>query len=824
MKQALNRYIVFKEEWTMKKNIIIYLLLTLTVTAGCSWYRAVEFNARYGPPQSVDRQLSHPVPGMVSFHDQVQPILEKRCDVCHGCYDAPCQLKLTSFEGLDRGGSKNLVYDALRLSAAQPTRLFVDADSAREWRKLDFHPVLNERKQERDINLENSVLNLMLLLKKNNPLPQTDLLPETFDLRLDHDYICTTAEEFSDYSEKYPLWGMPYALPGLNDNEMETIVQWVAEGGKVVIKPGLSDQAEQIISVWETFFNGESYQEQLVSRYLFEHLFIGRIHFDSLPDREFYQLVRSKTPPGQPVAEINTIRPYDDPGVEKFYYRFRRVDSTIVVKDHTVYYMGPEKMDRLRELFLKDDYAVTHLPSYDSLDRANPFKTFAAIPAKSRYQFLLDDADFFIMGFIKGPVCRGQIALNVINDHFFVVFTDPEKDKLSNDTAFLSDMSEYLRLPIEAESNLNILTVWHNYRDLQKQYLDAREQYLNDVDPEHKSKSLDFIWDGDRTNKNACLTVFRHYDSASVANGFVGKMPKTGWVIDFPLFERIHYLLVVGFNVFGNVGHQTESRIFMDYLRMEGESNFLTFLPKNCRQSIWDDWYIDPREESLNFFVDQYRGLSYETQIEFYTQNPKTEFFEMLMDYVGPEIAGIDYLNRCPNENCIDEATDAYEQEADRQMQRLADMKGHQVQVIPDVTFVHVVTDDPDKDLVYTVIRNKALSNNSMMFEEDRRRIIDNDTLTVVKGYVGSYPNAFSRIPIDQMEPTIDQYLRIKDVVGYYNFSKSFSIQRNCPCFWEESDWHYKKSLELQPIEGGLFDMYRFHRIGEKADKKITRW
>lgn len=119
----------------------------------------------------------------------VSPILEQRCDVCHSCYDAPCQLKLTSFDGLERGGSKKLVYDAARLSAERPTRLFIDADSVKEWREMDFQPVLNEREQTPEANLENSVLNLMLELKKEYPLPETDLLPQVFDLRLSRDYI-----------------------------------------------------------------------------------------------------------------------------------------------------------------------------------------------------------------------------------------------------------------------------------------------------------------------------------------------------------------------------------------------------------------------------------------------------------------------------------------------------------------------------------------------------------------------------------------------------------------------------------------------------------
>jgi hypothetical protein len=174
--------------------------------------------------------------------------------------------------------------------------------------------------------------------------------------------------------------------------------------------------------------------------------------------------------------------------------------------------------------------------------------------------------------------------------------------------------------------------------------------------------------------------------------------------------------------------------------------------------------------------------------------------------------------------DCVDEATDRYEQEADLQMKRMSALKGRQVEVFPDLTFVHVVTGSPDNDLVYSVIRNKELSNNSMMFKEDRRRVFADDTLTVVKGYVGSYPNAFTRIPIDQMAPTLDRYLQIKDDIGYYHFAKKFSVQRNCPCFWEEADWHNKNTIELNPIEGGLFDLYRFHRIGEKADEKIINW
>jgi hypothetical protein len=806
----------------MPKKIILLVAL-IGVIGGCSVFKTIEFRQKYGPAQpGVDRRVAATAAGEVSFYKDVQPILERRCSVCHSCYDAPCQLKTTCFEGIDRGGTKALVYNAARLTADRPTRLHIDADSAEGWRELGFHPVLNERDPTPVADLENSVLNLMLQLKKEHPLPPTDLLSETFDLRLDHDYICTTAEEFEDFKEKYPLWGMPYALPGLTDRERETIVDWLRQGAHITPLPPPSDQAARLIGTWETFLNGPSLKEQLMSRYLYEHLFIGRIHFQSLPAREFYRLVRSKTPPGEPVVEINTVRPYDDPGVATFYYRFRRIEATIAVKDHTVYRMTRDKMARYRELFLGDDVVVTQRPSYDPATTANPFKTFAALPARSRYQFMLDDAHFFVEGFIKGPVCRGQVALNVINDHFFIAFFDPDRDRISNNTQFLSQVSDLLSIPSERKSTLRLLSTWYHYASLQKQFLTAREQYLMEQDPDDKANEINDIWDGDGANPNVLLTVFRHFDSASVVNGFVGKMPKTGWVIDYPLFERIHYLLVAGFNVFGNVGHQLETRLYMDFLRMEGESNFLSFLPIESRRELWADWYKGARKNAENYLDEQYHGLERPTDIVYHTADPKTEFFQQLIAHAGTATNPDDFLNRCPDDNCTDVNASPLEQRADRAMRRVADMRGRQVQPLPDVMFVHVATGDDNQDLAYTIVRNKALSNNSMLFDENRRRVLDDDTLTVVKGYTGSYPNAFSRIPIDEIEARIDAYLRIQNMLDYYNYAKEHGIQRSSPNFWAESDWHYRKFLKSKPVEAGLFDMYRYHRIGEKSDASFT--
>ena len=74
---------------------------------------------------------------------------------------------------------------------------------------------------------------------------------------------------------------------------------------------------------------------------------------------------------------------------------------------------------------------------------------FEQIPLESRYNFLLDDIKYFIMTFIRGPVCKGQIALNVINDHFWIAFKDPKYDETILNKEFIKQNQKNLSLPNE---------------------------------------------------------------------------------------------------------------------------------------------------------------------------------------------------------------------------------------------------------------------------------------------------------------------------------------------------------------------------------------
>lgn len=126
----------------MTFKVLILSLLALLLAA-CS-DATDKLDEDFGHEQPRPRQLPIDSPLAQNFRQQVMPILEKRCVVCHGCYDAPCQLKLSSAEGIDRGASKDKIYAGERILGAEPSRLFIDAHNTDEWRDKGFTPVLND--------------------------------------------------------------------------------------------------------------------------------------------------------------------------------------------------------------------------------------------------------------------------------------------------------------------------------------------------------------------------------------------------------------------------------------------------------------------------------------------------------------------------------------------------------------------------------------------------------------------------------------------------------------------------------------------------------
>ncbi len=747
----------------------------------------------------------------ISYDNQVRPILESRCVSCHGCYDAPCQLKLSSPAGIHRGANKKRVYQGARIRADEPTRLFIDAMTTDEWRQKDFNTVLNEGDGNPLMNLENSVMYRMLRQKRLYPQARTGMLSDDFDLGLNREQSCPTLDEFDKYAAEHPKGGMPYAMPDLSRKEYTTLVHWLAQGALMPQDKAASKVAAKQVKRWETFLNGDSNKEKLVARYIYEHLFQAHLHFDGTEDREFYRLVRSGTGPGKPVEVIPTRRPYNDSG-GAVYYRIVRHQASIVAKTHVVYELSDKRMLRFRELFYEADYEVTSLPSYEVAVASNPIKTFAAIPVKSRYKFLLDESRFFLEGFIKGPVCRGQTALNVIEDQFWVVFFDPDADLMSLHDEFLNAAADYLASPSELEDNFKILSGKRRYRKLFQKYVQFKEAAIRDFDPVNINDAMRYIWNGDGRNANAALTIFRHLDSASVNFGFIGDYPETAWVIDYSVLERIHYLLVAGYDVYGNLGHQLNTRLYMDFLRTEAEDYFLAFLPAEKRQVIRDTWYQGIRRSNRDD-LGKVSWLNREFVSGYQSDDPQLELYRHFEQYLGPLTGDGDYINRCTTDKCKPKVNQDILR-ADKAMQQAAKMDGVIVQILPDVVFVRVkMGGKPEKDLAYTMISNKSYTSVTSMFADEQlmdRRDYEEDTQTVVRWLEGSYPGFFYVVELDDIELFVGEYNAIENRQQYEIFVARYGIRRTNQNFWKHADWFSRQYAREQPILSGIFDLNRY--------------
>lgn len=778
-------------------KVLLSAFFAATFFAGCS----------YDPPAPIQVKR---MDRTVDYLTDVKPILDKRCVTCHSCYNSPCQLKLSSFEGADRGATKEIIY-LDRLRAQDPTRLFIDANSTQQWRDKGFFSVTENTAEG---NFNNATMAHMLRAKMENPISKGDYHSEDVT-----DQTCAqNGEELAEFIDKHPNRGMPFGFPALTQKEYITILHWLQQGvdgpnalqQKALTTP--SGAARAAIAKWETFLNAPDAKHRMTARYLYEHLFLAHLHFPTAPN-EFYEIVRSKTASPDKIEVIASIRPFDDPGVETFYYRIRKIHSTIVHKTHIVFEFGDVKYRTIQELFIDTPWLEKpHVMDYDMVRSANPFLTFAQIPPKSRYKFLLDNSEYITRTFIRGPVCKGQIALNVIHDHFWIMFLNPEFDLTLQHPEFLIEEAKNLSMPIEEGNSIGLFSTFSDrYRERYLQYMqDKGKFYTFNGEP----TSLDWIWKGESQADSPILTVYRHFDSASVHKGVLGQLPRTMWVIDYPQFERIYYALVAGFDIFGNIAHQANIRRYMDFLRIEGEMNFAAFMPHNSRLKLLKSWYIGDDA------FDDLKGLQQmgETAVSYSGKNYKQEFVEKVVNGHIRKDIGIDFDNNYLHEGEVVPTTlpESYTRTQDylRAMRVVSRPGTAFMELIngynSNVAFVRVKRKEKT-DVVFSIVINRWHDNVNAMFGEAKRLDPAKDRADFIEGSVGSYPNFFLVVNEEDIPDFFDMLENYKDTPEYISKLLSYGVARNDLDFWEHFDWFQERFYKAEPVRSGMYDLNRYY-------------
>ncbi|MBP7742433.1 MAG: fatty acid cis/trans isomerase [Aliarcobacter sp.] len=738
----------------------------------------------------------------ISFSKDIKPILDNRCVSCHSCYNSPCQLKLSSFDGLERGASKSDMY-ANRISADSPTRLFIDAIDEKQWREKGFFSMTDSLDGLNDSN--ESIMMQYLFQKDKNPLSIGEYSPETDKLT-----CVKNKDELAVYFEKNPHKGMPYGFPALEKNEYNLLMTWLKQGAIDDTKKDISSDFEknQIIK-FENFLNKKEIKHKVSARYIYEHLFLAHISFED-ESGNFFELIRSSTPMGEKPQIIATRFPYDK--IEgNFYYRFQKIESTIVHKTHMVYKLNDKKLARYNELFINVTWEQKpFLPSYDTKSSVNALKTFEQIPANSRYQFLLDDVHYIIMTFIRGPVCKGQIALNVIQDHFWVMFMNPESDLSLKDKYFLHDNIPNLIIPNKHGENPSLfktIKALDNY-DLSKKYHTNKAEIYKQYYPQ--GLAINDIWKGNQKEGNdSILTIYRHFDSASVHKGALGDIPKTLWIIDYPLLERIYYSLVAGFDIFGSTAHQLLVRTHMDRLRMEGESNFLEFLPKESRIEYFNSWYIGWLAQYKSVYIPSNTNVN----IKYSSTNYKKEFVEKVFNHTNIKKDSINFIEDDYKRTNI-KVTYNSKEEIEETFKSLtlpntSEIIKHFTDTKSNLAYIRVQMNSGE-NLIYTLIINRWHDNVALLFDEESRLNPTKDRINFVKGFIGSYPNIFVNVKQNDLNEFFDLLQNYKESDLNNRKIFKFAVNRANPKFWEVFDWFDNEFKKQDPLNYGLFDLNRY--------------
>jgi hypothetical protein len=256
-------------------------------------------------------------------------------------------------------------------------------------------------------------------------------------------------------------------------------------------------------------------------------------------------------------------------------------------------------------------------------------------------------------------------------------------------------------------------------------------------------------------------------------------------------------LLVAGFDVFGTIAHQLQARLYMDFLRMEGELNVLAFLPLEARNTVRDNWYRDVPKDVNVHLLDSQRLFSKNTGIVYKTKQAWPEFAGLWKQHLQP------VLNKRFELNAATLPTDL------TSLKQLAKLKGKSVSYLPELSYL-TVADGQNQPHHFTLLRNSAHSNVSELFKEEKRRLPDEDTLTVTPGFIGSYPNAFYQLEARQLPEFIRDVERMNSEADYTQLSARFAIRRTNPQFWKHADNLHEAYRKSDPIEAALFDFNRF--------------
>ncbi|APZ91587.1 fatty acid cis/trans isomerase [Fuerstiella marisgermanici] len=733
----------------------------------------------------------------ISFAKEVQPILREKCMACHACYDAPAQLNFTNEFGVQRGAAKIEPYEN-RLTPAPFFKLEQTDKTIDDFRNLGFFSVIEGGKD--------SIMAQMIKLayedknkwKPNEPIPAHIQLDS-----ITHKTTAPNKREIAGYCASHPRQGMPFASAGLDAKEYTTLMAWLEQGAKFDTTPiePTKVELEEIVN-WEAFLNQDDLEHQLVGRYLYEHMYGYHFYFDK-KGQNFYAMVRSSTPLGEPVKPISTR--FGNSEIKgKFWYRFAQVDVVIHLKRHVPRDCSGDKLQKYKDLLFEVPFKVEKLPGYTMKERMNMLTTFAAIPAKSRYKFLLHEAFFLERVVGTGPSCRGSLNVSTTAEHTWFIFENPETSLLCNDQEYYDAVAPLLG-GVEPMNGLR-----QSVELLKRIVADSEKAMSIAVDRLKKDprSAMDDIWKGDTVDGIAGYTCVRNDDNSYHVPGLLGPSPDRLTLSDLAGIERRLYVASVNFDVFSDIGGQLSNREDFSNHRLRSELASIRFFPQEEREAELERIY-NKGSKAWRIQDNLPEDLQFPSEIEFKTDDHHEELMQMIMDHLRDNVPVHDSIYRLKDGEQPSQVAKAFRLISDKADELYGTKELGFRQYLDESTIIRVDSEGKEPR-IYTMCVEWGIGHLSYIGNIFLRPNLKWDRVTVYDCLMTTYPNfMFNVKDTEAMEfakaitdaDTPEKFVAVVDRWG---------VRRTNPNFWELFHSIEESMKKEDPRTAGIMDANRY--------------
>lgn len=250
---------------------------------------------------------------------------------------------------------------------------------------------------------------------------------------------------------------------------------------------------------------------------------------------------------------------------------------------------------------------------------------------------------------------------------------------------------------------------------------------------------------------------------------------------------------------------------------MEGEINFLSYLPTKTREPMFKSWYIGDTEVQEESHKLMQRG----TKVRYKTTHPKDEFIEKVVKshILKSTKIRFDSVNYFSYNEKPPKMPKSFHTHRDY-------MQGVRSLTAPGTGFVKHITDyganllhlrvifADGKSRVSTLVVNRWHDNVNSLFGEESRLDSSKDSIDIIKGSIGSYPNLFAVVRHNDLADFFDLIANFDGSDIYLKKIEKYFISRSHPKFWETFDWFQRDFERSQPLEAGLYDLNRYFRKG----------